>query len=85
MRWIGTTRSPAAIASASSARVAALAAAAPPSPLTPYFCDRGEVDDRVDPVRGDAELERQLDVAAPDEVDERGHRRLLGGRGDPLT
>ncbi|HEV7178081.1 MAG TPA: zinc-binding dehydrogenase [Solirubrobacteraceae bacterium] len=42
MRWIGTTRSPAAIASASWARVAALAAAAPPSPLTPYFSIEGK-------------------------------------------
>ena len=42
MRWIGTTRSPAAIASASSARVAALAAAAPPSPFTPYFWIEGK-------------------------------------------
>ncbi|WP_028057164.1 hypothetical protein [Candidatus Solirubrobacter pratensis] len=41
-RWIGTTRSPAAIASASSARVAALAAAAPPSPLTPCFSIEGK-------------------------------------------
>jgi hypothetical protein len=30
-------------------------------------------------------LERQLDVAVPDKVDERGHRRILGGRADALT
>src|SRR6202042_666326 len=53
--------------------------------LDAVLLDRGEVDDRVDPVGGDAELERQLDVAAPDEVDERGHRRLLRGCDDPLT
>src|SRR6266571_5326664 len=53
--------------------------------LDAVLLGRGEVDDRVDPVLGDAELERQLDVAVPDEVDERGHRRLLGGVGDALT
>src|SRR3954451_22656963 len=53
--------------------------------LDAVLLDRGEVDDRVDPVPGDAEFERQLDVAVPDEVDERGQRRLLGGRGDAPT
>ncbi len=43
--------------------------------LDAVLLDRREVDDRVDPVGGDAQLERQLDVAAPDEVDERGRRR----------
>jgi hypothetical protein len=52
--------------------------------LDVVLLDRGEVDDRVDPVGRDAELERQLDVAAADEVDERGDRRVLGGRGDAL-
>lgn len=44
----------------------------------------GKVDDRVDPIPGDAKLERQFDVAVPDKVDERGHRRLPGGRSDTL-
>src|SRR6266498_1661228 len=47
--------------------------------------DRGKVDDRVDPVPCDAEFECELDVAASDEVDERGNRCALGGRGDALT
>jgi hypothetical protein len=38
--------------------------------------DRGKGDDRVDPVPRDAQLQRELDVAPSDEVDERGHRRL---------
>jgi hypothetical protein len=50
--------------------------------LDVVLLDRGEVDDRVDPVGRDAELERQLDVAAADEVDERGDRRpRCGSRG----
>ena len=53
--------------------------------LDAVLLDRGEVDDRVNPVTGDAEFERQFDVAVPDEVDECDRRRLLGGRGDPPT
>src|SRR3954470_11501281 len=45
----------------------------------------GALDRHDEVARRDAELERQLDVAAPDEVDERDHRRPLGGRRDPLT
>jgi hypothetical protein len=63
--------------------VAALAASAPPSPFTPYFWI-AEVDDRIDPLSGDPELESQLDIPMPDEVDERGDRRVLGCRGDAL-
>src|SRR3954463_6122662 len=47
--------------------------------------DRGEVDDRVDPVSAYPELERQLDVAAPDEVDQRSHGRPFGSRIDALS
>src|SRR6266851_4786621 len=53
--------------------------------LDAVLLDRGEVDDRVDSVPGDSELERKLDVSAPNEVDERGHRRVLDGGGDALS
>src|ERR1700722_14938579 len=39
--------------------------------LDAVLLDGREVDDRVDPILGDAELERELDVAAADEADER--------------
>jgi len=39
--------------------------------LDTVLLDRGEVDDGIDAVPGNAELERKLDVSAPDEIDER--------------
>ncbi len=83
MRWIGTTSSPAATAAASSARDGSTRRVRATLALHAILRDRREVDDRVDPVPGDAELERHLDVAVPDdEVDERGHwRRGTAGTG----